>query len=542
MRHLTPCLLVASAACVGEIGDTQPRRDGSASTEACDPVFTPQATPLQLLPASQYTASVRAALADPTLTLDLEDIDGDTFTELATEKLASATEVIVARPSFDTLRDRICAKRAPADCAPDFIASFSTKLFRRPPTQEERAWLEARYNVAKAELDPTEALDVVAQIILQAPQSVYVRYDAVPGEDETRALDGYARANRLSFFLWQSAPDEELLQVAASGLETDDALDAQITRMLADPRARTPMVARFVEWLELDGTNLHLSLEDTRANPEKYPNDSEALRRAMRTEAEALIERAIFEHDGSIEYLLTTTDAYVNADLAKLYGVTPPSQGFAWVTLPAAERAGIFTRAAFLSLHASPNVQSPIERGAYLLKHVLCATLGEPPPDATDRPIEGDGATVLSTREATQLVTGDSVCHGCHQFINPFGFALGHYDSLGAFVEKERVTDSEGTDHQVPVDATATLLSLNGEAPRDVDGGPALSDYLAQSPELYQCFAQHWFGNAFNRSPSAEEECAVEAMGEELTRTKRLTDFLVALVRSEAFTMTKVVQ
>ncbi len=534
-------LLVATCAgCTGEISDALPNDDAQVEQCIAGPL-APSATPLALLTPDQYQRSLRAVLADSTLSLELERVNGDTLTPLAAEKLAAAAEVVVARPSFAALRASICGERGPAACADDFIASFSRRLFRRPATAEEQTWLRARFDAAAGALDPGEALTVVAEIILQAPQAIYVRVDGLPGDGALRFLDGYERATRLAFFLWDAAPDDALLEAATGGLATDEELHAQVERMLDDPRAHEPMVKRFTDWLELDGSNLHTPLELTRTNPERFPLDSVSLRAAMRVETEALVERALFERDGSIEWLLTTQEAYVNAELATLYGVphtgASPSD-FVWTELPASERAGLFTRAAFLSLYANPNVQSPIKRGAFIVKRAMCFALGDPPPNVDDRPIEG-GATpaVTSTREAVTHKTSEASCAACHALVNPFGFALGTYDALGAFATSETVIANDGGSHTFAVDTNVTLPG--GESGIAVAGPVAMSAYLANSEEVYQCFAKRWFGSAFARAPSRDEECALADMGHALAGSKRLHDFIVALVRSDAFTQTR---
>ncbi|MEZ0312944.1 MAG: DUF1592 domain-containing protein [Myxococcota bacterium] len=538
-------VLAVNVRCTGEISDALPGGPGPEVEQCVAGPLLPSATPLALLSPDQYLRSVRAVLADNAIQAELDPVAGDTLTQIATEKLAAAAEAIVARPSFATLRAGICGGRAPTACADDFIASFARRLFRRPASTEELAWLRDRFDKAATDLGADDALNVVAEIILQAPQTLYLRVDGIPGEGDLRFLDGYERAGRLAFFLWDGAPDDALLEAAAQGLGDDEALRAQVDRMLTDPRAREPMVQRFVDWLELDGSNLHTPLEQTRTNPDKFPADSESLRAAMRIETEALVERALFERDGSIDWLLNTRDAYVNGELADLYGVAHLAEDpatFVWTELPASERAGLFTRAAFLSLYANPNVQSPIKRGAFLVKRTLCVALGDPPPNVDDRPIEGGASpgVVTSTREAVTNKTKDASCSACHAFLNPFGYALGTYDALGAFATSETVNASDGTPHQFSIDAAVTLPG--GEAGLAVNGPVELSDYLANNEEVYQCFAKRWFGSAFARAPSRDEECALRVMGAELASSKRLGDFIVALVRSEAFTQTRVAE
>jgi hypothetical protein len=231
-------------------------------------------------------------------------------------------------------------------------------------------------------------------VILQSPDVYYfLELGRDPGQTKglasgVRPLTGWERATRLSYFLWNTLPDDALLDAAEAGeLDTAEGVKVQADRLAHDDRGRGTFKSFFSDWLELDGTKKHPSLVTADKDADLYPADSPELREAMRAETEALVEHVVFDGDGRFETLLTTTEAYLNGPLAKLYGVSGPSgEGFEWVKLPADQRAGLLTRAAFLTVFAGVEVKSPIRRGAHILKDMLCVELGPPPPNGTLRP------------------------------------------------------------------------------------------------------------------------------------------------------------
>jgi hypothetical protein len=246
------------------------------------------------------------------------------------------------------------------------------------------------------------------------------------------------------------------------------------------------------------------------------------------------MDYVMFEQDGSLEALFSGTRAYVNAPLAKIYGVAGPktAEDWAWVDLDPAERAGMLTRAGFLAVHASQSVTSPIRRGVYMLKQVLCFDLGSPPANVDNSPIEvtkadmADGVTTV--RQATLKRTGSPACAGCHTSINELGFAFEHYDAIGRWQETE--VSSGGT-----IDATANLSHAGDGIDGPVDGALALSGKLAKSPAVARCAANKWFEVALRRSPVALDACSIEQVQAKVAETGSIRELLLALVESEAF-------
>jgi hypothetical protein len=403
---------------------------------------------------------------------------------------------------------------------------------------DEVTWLMGVYTSTRAlQVTPAvtfrEAVDTVAQVMLQSPQTTSVNErGARPGMVGPMPLTGFERASRLSYFLWNTAPDTALLDAAEAGqLDTEAGVRAQAQRLLASPRART-MVKRFASsWLELDATPTHVALEQLLKSPTRYPFDSPALRTAMRTESEALFERAFFDEQGSFKAVLTSRKAYVNGPLASLYGVTGPTTptAWTWVDLPAL-RSGIFTRAAFLTSTASEEWPSPTRRGTTLYRRAFGLALPDPPADVDNTPLRPTAAS-LSVRDRLEVRTAPASCQGCHSVINPLGHTLGHFDGMGQYQQND-VGTQDGMPFSVPIDATATVTvaDLENEV---ISGGEQLSLALARSAQPTKAMADAWLTRALRRPIGAQEACLQHRARQTLAQTDDMRALLVTILASD---------
>jgi hypothetical protein len=423
------------------------------------------------------------------------------------------------------------------DCAPDDAAcavtryeAFAERAFRRPLKVDERAWLAESWAALPPAASLALRLETIGELILQAPQFLYLYTEGTPS-GEVSVLNGHERAQRLSYFLWDSLPDAALLSAAKSGeLDTSAGMRAQAERMLADDRAKPVLRSFLAEWLELDGATILPSLDDTPKNSAIFPEFNDALRSSLRREVEMFMDHVMFEEDGSLEALFSSTRAYVNGPLAKLYGVTGPATAddWAWVDLDPTERAGMLTRAGFLAVHATQNVTSPIRRGVYMLTEVLCADLPSPPANVDNTPVEATEGDAVSVREATLKRTSSPTCAGCHTEINELGFAFEHYDAVGRWQDEEAATGSV-------IDATATLSKAGAGLDGPVNGAIELSARLAQSPEVIRCASQKWFEVALRRSPVELDACSVQKIQAKTAESRSIRELILAMVESDAF-------
>ncbi|MBJ72441.1 MAG: hypothetical protein CMN31_14070 [Sandaracinus sp.] len=407
-----------------------------------------------------------------------------------------------------------------ADCARRFVEEFGRRVMRRPLENDERDRYLAFFEEQREAIDFDAAVQLTVAAMLQSPWFQY-RIEVEGRGDYEIELDDYEIASRLSYLVWESMPDEALFAAAESGdLSRPGEREDQLRRMLDDPRARD-MVRNFHrQWLH---TERVLGEEKV---PEIAPTWSDATRQAASEEAQRFAESVFFE--GTVEDLLLSRAAVVNADLAPLYGVEAPAEGWAPVTLPAEERAGILTRVAFLAGEAHEANGSPILRGLHVMERFLCLPRPTPPADANTTPpmaMEGEGP--FTNRQLFEQRTAPDRCQGCHETIDGFGFAFEHYDTAGQF---------RTTDNGMPVDATGVAYGTGNDG--EFDGAIELSERLAESDVVRDCVAEKWFTYAQGRLLESEDTCqldeiqnAFEAAGGDFVQ------LLVELVRRPEFAM-----
>lgn len=482
----------------------------------------------------EYTNTIRALLAsnelEPVLDPDREPI----ATLDAVRKWFNAADTAVAPGAAWWSAYGSCDPRADPSCAVTLYESFAERAFRRPLERDERAWLASSWVALPAAASVELRLEAIAELILQAPQYLYLYSKGTEG-GTISALDGHERAQRLAYFLWDGPPDQALLDAASAGqLDAPAGMREQAERMLADDRAKPVLRSFLGDWLELDGAVILPGLDQTPKDEALYPGFDEALRHSMRREIEAFMDYVMFEQDGSLEALFTGTRAYVDAPLAKLYGVAGPSRAgeWEWVDLDPAERAGMLTRAGFLAVHASQTMTSPIRRGVYMLKEVLCVDLPSPPANVDNSPIEiteGDVAGGVATvRQATLKRTGNAACASCHVMINELGFAFEHYDAIGRWQQTE--VGSGGA-----IDASANLSHAGNGLDGPLDGAIELSARLAKSPAVAQCATKKWFEVALRRSPAPFDACSVQQVQAKTSETRSIRELLLAMVETDSF-------
>jgi hypothetical protein len=361
-----------------------------------------------------------------------------------------------------------------------------------------------------------------------------------PGlEEGVRALDGFERASRLALFLWNQAPNEALLEKAKAGLlDTDEGVRETARQMLKEPMAATVVKKFIVDLLGLNGGMILPALEQIEKDSERFPQFDEDLLKAMRTEIEAFAEKVLLSDGGSYRALWDNNQAYVNRELAELYGVGFDTSGeeFQWLDLPNNQRAGLLTRAAFLALYAHSSHQSPILRGAHILSDVFCQPPGSPPPDVDDSPIapkKSDASAVSSVRDSTTERTQGPECEGCHIRINNTGFAFDHYDALGAWQDKEKHLDTEGVVHEIAVDASGDLPQT--DVVGELYGAITVSERVASSVTARHCFSKKWHEKALGAAWRPQNKCTPYEAQEKLGQDDDFESFILNVVTSDAF-------
>ena len=444
-------------------------------------------------------------------------------------------------------------------CAWASISRFAARAWRRPLDPGEQDRIEAFWRANVAAGRPEEAVALTVAGILQAPAFHFriERGDAASGEPTPWEL-----ATRLSYFLWDSMPDDELFAAAAAGeLDTRRQVERQARRMLADPKARPAVVHFHNQWLGTDDVlriaparrafgprfGIEPELETARDDDVQWPTLMGPVRHSLKLETELFVEQTVFDGDGTFTALLTDHRGYLSDATAPIYGagvtrlderpeVTRQIEFIAAsigrkapLTLHPAEfprdqRAGVLTHPSVLAVGAYAVQPGPILRGVHVLERIACMELGTPIQGA-ETALPPDSLAVDSTnRERTAAATAPPSCASCHRRINPPGFAFEHYDALGAW---------RARDNGQPVDASGSLTLPGGETLTFTDGIDFVHQ-LAASDRARDCYALHWTRYALGaRIEGATPELA--AIQRRFREDDSIEELLVSITGSDLF-------
>jgi hypothetical protein len=403
------------------------------------------------------------------------DYDGDIRAPLVFSVLLIGGPYNGQLPQESLSRQRIfvCYPEGARDetsCATKILTNLAQRAYRRPVTKEDVQTLLDFYKAGRAEADFEAGIRSALERLLVSPDFLF-RIEADPAGLKPASayrISDVELASRLSFFLWSSIPDEELLNLAMRGkLRDDKVFEAQVRRMLADPRARTALVQNFFsQWLQV--RNVWLLTPDA---SRKYPWFDDNLRTAFVTETELFLESQLRE-DRSMTDLLTADYTYVNEQLARHYGIRGVyGSHFRRVPLTDQNRWGLLGKASVLSVTSYPHRTSPTIRGKWLLENILAAPVPPPPPDVNTALDEGKTVKATSVREMLEQHRANPACASCHANMDPLGFSLENFDAIGQW----RTMDGES-----PIDASGVLLDGT-----KVDGPAALRNALLQQKDQF---------------------------------------------------------
>ena len=410
---------------------------------------------------------------------------------------ASEALALAATADADAL-NRILPDGLPTDPAArarGFIEGFGLRAYRRPLTSAEVSTYEGLFGAAAPlfeTLDPfTAGVRHVVATMLQSPNFLYRverSTELDPNVPGAVPLDGWELATRMSFALWNSIPDDELLRAAGAGeLATEAGVRAQANRMVAMPAADV-MLLDFHQ--HLLGVSSYIQI--TR-QASVFPEYSEALRDiSLPGEVDHFINDVIVDRDGGLRELMTSHHTFVDERLARVYDV-PGIVGdeFQRVELDPTERSGVLTMAGFLAANATSTETDPIHRGVFINRRFLCSTLPAPPNAVPPLP---DAPTPMTMRERVDRHTGMGTCGAsCHGvFINPIGFAFERFDAMGRVQITERTS-------MLPID-TASDFVFDGMR-QSYDGAVELAEIIAESPDAHRCYAGHLAEYLFGDRP-----------------------------------------
>lgn len=541
---LTVGVAFGLGACVGEITTPEnlPGADappaGGTSQVACQGKICVGSMHLSRLTRDQYRNSAQqllgeavevnvdylpqdqlaAGIFETTEISPVSDPDIDKYSTVA-ESLAEAAPLVELLPCELANGDETCVGELIDDLLP--------RAYRREPTSEERADYLALYQWAIDGGDGFEdAVRLVLSTMLQSPHFLYRMEQG--GTDAPRKLTGREVAVRLSYFLWRKAPSAELAAAADAGeLDTPEGIETWARQMMVESDFDTTIREFVREWLGI-GDVAHVAVDTDR-----FPDFSPALAESMLEETERFALDVFRKGDGRQETLLGASYSIIDAELAALYGVAAPSaSGFSRVDLP--ERAGVLTHASVLTTFSSAAYTTPIFRGIFVRKRILCQSL-KPRPDNVDELIQDLEPTLqpdLTDRARLTALTGGEPCVGCHRLTNPIGFAFDGFDAIG----KSRTKDYSGA----PIDTASGLDgSSSAEYATDADGDYAgaveLAQALASSEDVAKCMSLQWLRFSLGYDAEGDTTSQTAAHARYASANHDMRELIVGVVLSDAF-------
>jgi hypothetical protein len=414
-------------------------------------------------------------------------------------------------------------------CARQVLTTLARRAYRRPPTAQEMTTLMTFFGQGRKEATFDDGIEYAMRLLLASPQFL-VRVEREPATmraGQAYRISDLELASRLSFFLWSSIPDDELIAVAGQGrLSQPAVLAQQVRRMLRDSRSEA-LVTNFAQQL------LYLrNLPATSPDGIYYPNWDDELRQSVRRESELFFD-SIIREDRSILDLLTADYTFVNERLAKHYGI-PHVYGsrFRRVTLPAGmdHRRGLLGKGSFLAVTWTQNFRSsPVKRGVWVLENILGTPPPEPPPNVPAlEETKGSGGQALTLRQQMTLHRASPPCAGCHSIMDPIGFALENFDADASWRAKQ------GGDGGVPIDVKVKLF--DGQ---QVDGPSGLRTALLRySPQFVRMFTEKLMTYAVGRGMEYTDMPTIRAIVRAATQDDhRFSALVLGVVRSPQFQM-----
>ena len=413
-------------------------------------------------------------------------------------------------------------ENSPREAAEKILKRLASRAFRRPATDAEAQRLVKLADFAHEQGESFEAgIQLALQAILISPHFLFKveQQPAAADVNAVRELNDYELATRLSYFLWSSMPDDELLRVSWEGsLNKKDNLARQVRRMLQDQRSQA-LVDNFAsQWF-----NLRL-LDRFSPDKKQFPTFDDELRAAMRTETQMLFAHIMRQNRGILE-LLDADYTFVNERLARHYGIAAVrGKEFQRVSLQGTGRSGVLTHASVLTVTSNPTRTSPVKRGKWVLENLLGESPPPPPANVPDL-MEGEKAELQGTlRQRMEQHRSNPNCATCHQQMDPLGFAFENFNAIGEWRK---------TDGKFPIDASGELPS--GEK---FQGAAELTALLAKQKrtQFVRCFAEKLLTYALGRGLEYYDKCAVDKITAALAKDDHKFEMLVLeIVRSEPF-------
>ncbi len=409
-------------------------------------------------------------------------------------------------------------------CAKQILENLARRAFRRPATSDDVARLMPFYEAGRANgASFDRGIEQLVTAVLASPDFLFRTIRGPQGVPPNTdfALTDLELASRLSFFLWNTGPDDELLTLAsAGGLTKPGAMEKQMRRMLADPKASSLVTSFAMKWLNL------ADLDSLRPDPVLFPGYSDQLRKDFSKEAEEFVGD-IFLQDRSVMDLLMSDRTFVNDRLARLYGIRGVAGSqFREVTLQDKSRLGLLGKAAILMRTSYPDRTSPVLRGAFVLDRLLGTPPAPPPPNAATNLAQVPGERPKTVRARLEQHRDKAACRQCHGVIDPTGLALENFDAIGQWRNTDRQADN------APIDASTVLP--NGVP---INGPVELREQLAGRPATFvRALTEKLMMYAVNRPLDYFDMPQVRAIVRSAEKDNyRFSSIVLGIINSDAF-------
>jgi len=430
------------------------------------------------------------------------------------EGVMLAAEEVAAGVAAD-VRTHTGCDPSDATCLETWRDDVAYKTWRHPLTVEEQDLVTL---VWESDTDPAEQVRRHVAFLLQAPQFLYLGLTAGDELDvDLDHFDDHVVASRLSFFLLDTTPSDELLALAAAGqMHTRAQVLAQANQLVLDHRA-LPVVAQFhQDWLHT------YQLDTIAKDTDVYPQFGPALVDELKGELDLFTTEVVFSGNGTFDDLLYSRTTWTTPELDAIYGTTSEREGDGWERRELGpERPGVLGRAGFLTAHAYSTTSSPVRRGVFVIEQMLCQELEAP----DDVPLDLEEPTDTTTiRDRLAAHAADPACRACHDVIDPVGFSMENFGALGEW--------RDDWENGIPVDATGTLAD---PVAGDFDGMSEMLAVIDHGDLIRDCYVEHWFQYAVGRPAELADTCALETLGDRFAFTGGdLRDLLAQLAATDA--------
>jgi hypothetical protein len=491
---------------------------------------------IRRLTQEEYIATVLATtgidIRDEALTILPPDLRADGFSNTAynlgvdlkhIDAYAQLAEKIVRQMDIAAFAKRFSNRRRLTDNDMKNLIDQMGKWILRGPLDdyEISVYQGVTTTVASAGGDFDEAVGLVVEAMLQSPRFLY-RMENQIGSGGLLPVTDYELASRMSYTLWGSSPDSELMKLADQGVLTDsEVLDQQIRRMLADPRAREQSQRFLIDWLHLN------RLSNLKPNLERYPNWNPELASDMRAETLAFFDEVVWNQRLPLSNLLNAQFSFMSPELAKHYGIPPQAEedpsGFVKYDLSKiSHRGGILTQGSTLTVGGDD--ASMVTRGLLVMHELLRGVVKDPPPCVDTTPVPTEPGVTQRTIAMNRIQNTN--CGGCHSRFEPLAFGLEPFDGLGSFHQKD--------EHDNPLHEDGEILFPGEAKPVPFQTTAQLMDLLAQSPRVQQSITWKLTQFALGRPLDASDVREIESIHSAAAEAGgRYTDVLTAILKSD---------